>query len=111
MQEKLSLIPHKPGSYQYYDKTGKIIYVGKAKDLNKRVHSYFNRPQFGKTAKLVSEICDLTYTVTDTETEAFLLEINLISSQKSNLSPISSLTSSSAIAWEINSSKSSIIIG
>ena len=78
MQEKLSLIPHKPGSYQYYDKTGKIIYVGKAKDLNKRVHSYFNRPQFGKTAKLVSEICDLTYTVTDTETEAFLLEINLI---------------------------------
>lgn len=78
LEEKLKLLPHSPGSYQYYDETGKIIYVGKAKDLNKRVHSYFNRPQFGKTARLVSEIRDLTYTITDTETEAFLLEINLI---------------------------------
>lgn len=78
LKEKLKLIPHKPGSYQYYDETGKIIYVGKAKDLNKRVHSYFNRPHTGKTEKLVSEIKDLTYTITDSETEAFLLEINLI---------------------------------
>ena len=78
IKEKLKLIPHKPGSYQYYDGTGKIIYVGKAKDLNKRVNSYFNRPQTGKTAILVSEIKDLTYTVTSSETEAFLLEINLI---------------------------------
>ena len=76
--EKLKYIPHKPGSYQYYDINGKIIYVGKAKDLYKRVSSYFNRPQTGKTARLVSEIKDITYTVTDTETEAFLLEINLI---------------------------------
>jgi excinuclease ABC subunit C len=78
LQEKLKLIPHLPGSYQYYDETGTIIYVGKAKDLHKRVNSYFNRPQTGKTAILVSEIRDLTYIVASSETEAFLLEINLI---------------------------------
>lgn len=60
------------------DKDNVIIYVGKAKDLKKRVSSYFNRPQTGKTAKLVSEIVDFTYIVTNTETEAFLTEINLI---------------------------------
>src|SRR5574344_691298 len=78
LQDKLKLIPHLPGSYQYYDISGKIIYVGKAKDLHKRVNSYFNRPQTGKTAILVSEIRDLTYIVAGSETEAFLLEINLI---------------------------------
>ena len=46
-KEKLSLVPHKPGSYQMKDKNGVIIYVGKAKDLNKRLNSYFNR-QFGR---------------------------------------------------------------
>ena len=60
------------------DKNNVIIYVGKAKDLFKRVNSYFNRPQTGKTAKMVSEIVDLTYIVTNTETEAFITEINLI---------------------------------
>jgi excinuclease ABC subunit C len=78
LDEKLKLLPHLPGSYQMRDKNNKIIYVGKAKDLKKRVNSYFNRPQTGKTAKLVSEIVDFTYIVTNTETEAFLTEINLI---------------------------------
>ena len=54
IKDKLSLVPHKPGSYQMKDKNGVIIYVGKAKDLNKRLHSYFNREHTGKTAKMVS---------------------------------------------------------
>ena len=57
---------------------GVIIYVGKAKDLKKRVNSYFNRPQTGKTAKMVSEIADFSYIVASSELEAFLLEFNLI---------------------------------
>ena len=77
-KDKLSLIPHAPGSYQMLDKDGVIIYVGKAKDLHKRVSSYFNRTQTGKTAKLVSEIADFTYIVATSELEAFLIEINLI---------------------------------
>ena len=78
LKEKLKLLPHMPGSYQMRDKDNVIIYVGKAKDLFKRVNSYFNREQTGKTAKMVSEIVDFTYIVTNTETEAFLTEINLI---------------------------------
>jgi len=78
LNEKLKLLPHLPGSYQMRDKNNVIIYVGKAKDLFKRVNSYFNRPQIGKTAKMVSEIVDFTYIVTSTETEAFITEINLI---------------------------------
>ncbi len=78
LKEKLLQIPHLPGSYQMKNKNGVIIYVGKAKDLHKRVNSYFNRVQTGKTEKLVSEIADFTYIVTSSELEAFLLEINLI---------------------------------
>ena len=78
LDEILKTIPHLPGSYQYYDETGKIIYVGKAKDLYKRVNSYFNKAQTGKTKLLVNDIKDITYIVTSSETEAFLLEINLI---------------------------------
>ena len=77
-KDKLSLIPHLPGSYQMKNSDGVIIYVGKAKDLKKRVNSYFNRPQTGKTAKMVSEIADFTYIVASSELEAFLLEFNLI---------------------------------
>lgn len=77
-KEKLSLIPHKPGSYQMKDKDGKIIYVGKAKDLHKRVSSYFNREHTGKTAKMVSLIDDFQYIVANSELEAFIIEINLI---------------------------------
>ncbi len=78
LKEKLKLIPHLPGSYQMLNKDGVIIYVGKAKDLFKRVNSYFNRPQTGKTAMMVEEIVDFTYIVTNTETEAFITELNLI---------------------------------
>ena len=77
-KEKLSLVPHKPGSYQMKDKNGNIIYVGKAKDLNKRLSSYFNRIHTGKTAKMVSLIDDFQYIVASSELEAFIIEINLI---------------------------------
>ena len=72
LKEKLKLIPHLPGSYQMKNSDGIIIYVGK------RVNSYFNRPQIGKTAKMVSEIADFSYIVASSELEAFLLEFNLI---------------------------------
>ncbi len=77
-KDKLALIPHLPGSYQMKNSDGVIIYVGKAKDLHKRVNSYFNRPHTGKTAKMVSEIADFSYIVASSELEAFLLEFNLI---------------------------------
>ena len=78
LNEKLKLVPHLPGSYQMRDKNGIIIYVGKAKDLYKRVNSYFKGTVTGKTRKMVSEVVDFTYIVTNSETEAFIAEINLI---------------------------------
>ena len=78
LKEKLAQVPNLPGSYQMKNKHGVIIYVGKAKNLHRRVNSYFNRTQTGKTAKMVSEIADFSYIVTSSELEAFLLEINLI---------------------------------
>ncbi len=77
-KEKLSLVPHLPGSYQMRNSDGVIIYVGKAKDLHRRLSSYFNRTQTGKTKKMVSEIADFTYIVAGSELEAFVLELNLI---------------------------------
>lgn len=78
IKEKLKGLPHQPGSYQMRNSDNTIIYVGKAKDLYRRVNSYFNRTQTGKTAKMVEEINDFTYIVTASELESFLLEINLI---------------------------------
>lgn len=78
IREKLNTLPETPGSYQMLDKTGKIIYVGKAKNLKNRVRSYFIGAHNEKTTALVSKIDDLTYIETSNETEAFLLEINLI---------------------------------
>ena len=78
IKNKLSLLPRKPGCYLMKDTTGKIIYVGKAKILKNRVSSYFNGSKTGKTKALVSNIVDFEYIVTETEKEAFLLEINLI---------------------------------
>lgn len=78
IEAKLALLPDLPGSYQMKDITGKIIYVGKAKNLKNRVRSYFKSSHDGKTAKLVSEIADFDYIVTSTDKEAFLLEITLI---------------------------------
>ena len=77
-REKLKTIPHLPGSYQMRNQNNVIIYVGKAKDLYKRVNSYFKGTVTGKTAKMVSEVADFTYITTTTEQEAFILEINLI---------------------------------
>jgi excinuclease ABC subunit C len=72
-------MPDKPGSYQYYDKDGVIIYVGKAKSLKKRVSSYFHKEvDRYKTKVLVSKIHDITYTVVNTEEDALLLENSLI---------------------------------
>lgn len=75
----LKTLPGKPGVYRYYDKSGKIIYVGKAKNLKKRVSSYFNKePESGKVRVLVRKIADIQYIVTETELDALLLENNLI---------------------------------
>ena len=78
LKEKLSLLPDKPGCYLMKDKNGVIIYVGKAKNLKRRVNSYFNRTHTGKTSVLVSNIVDFEYIITNSELESLLLEINLI---------------------------------
>jgi excinuclease ABC subunit C len=75
---KLELLPELPGSYQMRDAYGKIIYIGKAKNLKHRVRSYFVGSHDEKTTRLVQIVEDLTYVVTKTETEAFLLELSLI---------------------------------
>ncbi len=75
----LKTVPHQPGVYRMHDKDGTIIYVGKAKDLVKRLASYFRRdPGSEKTRALVRHICDIQVTVTHTETEALILEHNFI---------------------------------
>lgn len=75
----VSRLPDKPGSYQYYDKEGTIIYVGKAKNLKSRVSSYFHSEvDRYKTKVLVSKIHDISYTVVNTEEDALLLENSLI---------------------------------
>ena len=75
----LKLIPEKAGVYRYYDKNETLLYVGKAKNLKKRVSSYFNKKQeHGKTKVLVSKIHDIKYVVVPTEIDALLLENNLI---------------------------------
>lgn len=77
-KDELELVPNKPGSYQMYDKNNIVIYVGKAKNLKRRLSSYFNRTHTGKTAELVKNISYFKYIVTNTELESFILEINLI---------------------------------
>ena len=79
-EQLLSTLPDKPGVYQFYNKEGEIIYIGKAKSLRKRVRSYFNkdRHESGKTAFLVKRIHDIKCLIVDTEFDALLLENNLI---------------------------------
>ena len=77
-KEELKLVPNKPGSYQMYDESDTVIYVGKAKNLKKRLSSYFRGTHTGKTAKMISNIAYFKYIVTNTELESFILEINLI---------------------------------
>jgi len=76
---QLQLLPQEPGVYQYYDKDEKILYVGKAKNLKKRVSSYFTKNHDNaKTGVLVKKICSIKHIVVATETDALLLENNLI---------------------------------
>ena len=84
VKEKIALFPHSPGVYRYYDSEGKVIYVGKAKDLHKRVAQYFVPPERlnTKTRILVSKIADAQYSVVDSEADALLLENNLIKQYK-----------------------------
>ncbi len=77
-KEKLALVPTKPGSYQMKDSDGMIIYVGKAKNLQRRLRSYFTRTLTGKTKMLVENIADFEYIVTSSELESLILEITLI---------------------------------
>ncbi|MBP5795566.1 MAG: GIY-YIG nuclease family protein, partial [Bacteroidales bacterium] len=84
VKEKIKLFPHSPGVYRYYDDAGNVIYVGKAKDLHKRVAQYFVHPERlnNKTRILVSKIADAQSSVVDSEADALLLENNLIKQYK-----------------------------
>lgn len=83
LREKISELPHRPGVYQYFDVSGTIIYIGKAKNLKNRVSSYLSkRNQSNKTLLLVRQIEDLRYIVVDSEQDALLLENNLIKKYK-----------------------------
>ena len=80
LNDKVASLPNKPGVYQYLDKKGEVIYVGKAKDLKKRVSSYFNKSRYEnhRLQILVSRIHDIQYIVVESESDALLLENNLI---------------------------------
>ncbi len=79
LEIQIKTLPNQPGVYQYYDKKGTILYIGKAKNLKKRVASYFNKNhEYGKTRVLVKKIATIKHIVVNTETDALLLENNLI---------------------------------
>ena len=80
IKKLVSSAPKKPGIYQYFDKYGKFLYIGKAKNLKNRVSSYFNndRSKSGRTRLMVSKIVDIKYIITETEIDALLLENSLI---------------------------------
>ncbi|MDD3527895.1 MAG: GIY-YIG nuclease family protein, partial [Bacteroidales bacterium] len=80
LEPVIRTLPDKPGVYQYFDQKGKIIYIGKAKSLRKRVSSYFNKDsgKSGKTAVMVRKIFEIRHIVVGSELDALLLENNLI---------------------------------
>ena len=83
LRESIKLVPEQPGCYLYYDKDGEIIYVGKAKNLKRRVYSYFHKQhESAKTTVLVSQIEKLEYIITDSEAESLILESHLIKQHK-----------------------------
>ncbi|MFN5920419.1 MAG: GIY-YIG nuclease family protein, partial [Bacteroidota bacterium] len=76
----LTSLPQQPGIYKYFDADGNLMYIGKAKNLRKRVQSYFSKNHYEnrKTAVMVSKIADIQFTLVDTEIDALLLENALI---------------------------------
>ena len=83
IENALARMPHQPGVYQYFDSDGRLLYVGKAKNLKKRVSSYFTKQQqHGKTRLLVSKIHDIQWLIAPTEADALLLENSLIKEHK-----------------------------
>ena len=79
LEVQIKSLPDSPGVYQYYDRLDKLLYVGKAKNLKKRVASYFTKHhENGKTRVLVKKIASIKHIVVETETDALLLENNLI---------------------------------
>jgi len=78
IKKDIELLPHKSGVYLMHDSLNRIIYVGKAIDLYKRVSQYFLRPQYGKVEAMVNHVDHFTYIITSNEKEAFILEMNLI---------------------------------
>ena len=90
IEKALAVLPHKPGVYLMHDSTGRVIYVGKAKNLNNRVHSYFRASgrHSVKVEALVSHVEDLETIMTDSEIEALILECNLIKKSPACTSPV-----------------------
>ena len=84
IKEKIKLIPDKPGCYLMKNQNNDIIYVGKAKNLKRRVSSYFVGAHNAKTTLLVSEIVDFEYIITNSEVESLILEMNLIKNHLPN---------------------------
>jgi excinuclease ABC subunit C len=83
LEIQIKTLPHEPGVYQYFDTEDRLIYVGKAKDIKKRVSSYFNKHhEYGKTRVLVKNITSVKHIVVETENDALLLENNLIKKYK-----------------------------
>lgn len=78
LKSQIALLPDKPGVYQMKDKDDQIIYIGKAKNLKKRVSQYFLRPQEGKVAAMVSHVDHFDFIIVHTDKEAFILEMNMI---------------------------------
>ena len=79
VKQKLKLVPDNPGVYIYYDSQGNVLYVGKAKNLKKRVHQYFSmNVKQEKVAAMLSHMADFRYIITPTEADALSLENNLI---------------------------------
>ena len=84
LAQTLKLVPTLPGCYIYYDNTGEVIYVGKAKNLKRRVYSYFHKKHDSvKVSVLVSQIEKMEYIITDSEVEALILESHLIKKYES----------------------------